>query len=68
MKKNMGVIDKVIRMCIAILIAVLYFTNSISGTAALISGVIAIVLVLTSFMSFCPLYRPFGINTRNKNN
>lgn len=68
MKKNMGVIDKAIRICIAIVIAVLYFTNSISGTVALISGIIAIVFVLTSFMSFCPLYIPFGINTRRKNN
>lgn len=66
MKKNMGVIDKVIRICIAILITVLYFTNNISGTVALISGIIAIVFVLTSFISFCPLYVPFGINTRSK--
>ena len=62
----MGIIDRVIRIGIAILIAVLYFTNSISGKAALISGIIAIVFVLTSFISFCPLYLPFGINTRNK--
>lgn len=66
MKKNMGAMDKVIRVCIAILIAVLYFTHSISGTAALISGIVAIVLALTSFISFCPLYLPFGINTRSK--
>ncbi len=62
----MGVMDKVIRVCIALLIAVLYFTHGISGTAALISGIIASVFVLTSFISFCPLYVPFGINTRSK--
>lgn len=63
MKKNMGTIDKAIRILIAIVIGVLYFTNTISGTMAIILGILAIAFVLTSFMSFCPLYLPFGIST-----
>jgi len=68
MKKNMGTIDKSIRLMLAIVVAVLYFSEVISGTAALILGVLAIVFMLTSFISFCPLYVPFGINTCKKDN
>ena len=66
MKKNMGAADKVVRILIALVIAVLYFTNTISGTLALVAGIIAGIFFLTSFMSFCPLYLPFGINTLKK--
>mgnify|MGYP001096074820 CR=1 FL=1 len=66
MKKNVGSTDKVIRLLVAVLIAVLYFTNVISGTLAIVLGVIAVVFVLTSVVSVCPLYMPFGINTRGK--
>lgn len=66
MKKNVGSTDKVIRLLVAVLIAVLYFTNVISGTLAIVLGVIAVVFVLTSMVSVCPLYMPFGINTRGK--
>ncbi|WP_140938666.1 YgaP family membrane protein [Sphingobacterium lumbrici] len=66
MKKNMGTADKAIRILIAIVIAALYFTNVISGTLAIILGILAVVFVLTSFISFCPLYLPFGINTSKK--
>ena len=68
MKKNMGTIDKSIRLMLAKVVAVLYFSEVISGTAALILGVLAIVFILTSFISFCPLYVPFGINTCKKDN
>lgn len=63
MKKNMGNADKIIRIIVAAVIAVLYFTNVISGTLAIVAGIVAVIFVLTSFMSFCPLYVPFGINT-----
>ncbi len=62
----MGTADKVIRILIAVVIAALYFTNVISGTLAIVLGVLAVVFVLTSFISFCPLYLPFGINTSKK--
>lgn len=64
MKKNMGTTDKLIRLLIAVLIGALYFTDTISGTTAVILGILAIVFALTSVISFCPLYLPFGINTR----
>ena len=63
MKKNMGLVDKLLRLVVAAAIAVLYFTHIITGTVAIILGVLAIVFVATSFMSFCPLYVPFGIST-----
>ncbi|MBK6611198.1 MAG: DUF2892 domain-containing protein [Sphingobacteriales bacterium] len=66
MKKNIGLTDKRIRILIAILIVVLYFTNTISGTLAIVLGIFAFVLALTSFISFCPLYLLFGINTLKK--
>jgi len=66
MKSNMGTTDKIIRIAIAALIAVLYFTKVIPGTVGIILLVLAVVFVLTSLISFCPLYLPFGINTGKK--
>jgi len=66
MKKNMGSTDKIIRLLVAAVIAVLYFTHTISGTVAIVLGVLAIVFALTSLISFCPLYVPFGIKTCKK--
>lgn len=66
MKKNMGTIDKVVRILVAIIIAGLYFGNIISGTVAIILLILAGIFILTSFMSLCPLYYPFGISTRKK--
>lgn len=66
MKSNMGTIDKTIRLLVAVIIGVLYFMNVISGTAAVILLVLAGIFILTSFISFCPLYWPFGISTRKK--
>jgi len=63
MKKNMGNTDRIIRVLIALVVAGLYFTETISGTTALILGALAIVFLLTSLISFCPLYLPFGIRT-----
>ena len=63
MKKNMGTADKTVRILIAVAIAVLFFTNVISGTLAILLGILAAIFVLTSFIGFCPLYLPFGINT-----
>ena len=63
MKANMGKTDKMIRVIVAALIAVLYFTNVISGTLGLVLLVLALVFVLTSLISFCPLYTLVGLNT-----
>lgn len=66
MKQNMGTIDKVIRIALAVLVGILYFTGQISGTVAIVLGVLAVVFVLTSLISFCPLYLPLNISTRPK--
>jgi hypothetical protein len=66
MKKNMGSLDKIIRILIAITVVILFYMNVISGTLALVLSVFAIILLITSFVNFCPLYLPFGISTRKK--
>jgi hypothetical protein len=66
MKKNMGTTDKVIRSLLAVAVAVLYILGMISGTAAIILGALAVIFILTSLVSFCPLYAPFGISTCKK--
>lgn len=65
-KKNMGTIDRIIRATLVVVIAILYFTGSISGTVATVLGVFAVVLLLTSSTGFCPGYWPFGISTIGK--
>ena len=67
MKKNMGSADKGIRVAIAIVIALLYYFNVVEGTLAYVLMALAIIFLLTSFISFCPLYAPFGINTCKTN-
>lgn len=63
MNKNMGRMDKTIRIVIAAIVATLYFTGAVSGTLGIVLLVLAGVFVLTSLVSFCPLYAPLGINT-----
>jgi hypothetical protein len=66
MTKNMGSADRGIRIAAAVVIAVLYLTHVISGTLAVILGVIAAVLVITSFVGVCPAYLPFKASTLKK--
>jgi hypothetical protein len=66
MKKNMGNEDRIIRVVAAIAIIALYFGGIISGTVATILLVLAAAFIATSFVSFCPLYLPFGLNTIRK--
>lgn len=66
MKKNMGVADKVIRVIIAAVIALLYYLRVISGTLAIVLMILAIIFIVTSLISFCPLYTLIGINTCKK--
>jgi len=66
MKKNMGTVDKMIRVLVAVVVLVLYFTHVISGTLAVILIILAVVFVATSLLGFCPLYLPFGLSTRKK--
>ncbi|MBL7874363.1 MAG: DUF2892 domain-containing protein [Cyclobacteriaceae bacterium] len=66
MKKNMGSADRVIRVILAAIVVVLYYTGSISGVTAIILLSLAAIFVLTSLISFCPLYLPFGLSTLRK--
>jgi hypothetical protein len=66
MKKNMGTIDRVLRILIVAAIAILYLTGVISGAVAIVLGFIAVAFMLTCFISWCPLYWPFGISTCKK--
>ena len=63
MKKNMGVTDRVARVIIAAILAILYFTDTVTGTLGIVLLVVAGVFLLTSLLSFCPLYFPCGMKT-----
>lgn len=63
-KKNMGTTDQIIRLAVAVVLAVAYFTGTISDTLGLIGLIVAVIFVITSIFSFCPLYLPFGISTK----
>ncbi|WP_421808196.1 YgaP family membrane protein [Flagellimonas sp.] len=63
MKKNMGGADRTIRILLALGVGTLYYFNVITGTLAYVLLALAAIFVLTSFISFCPLYTLFGINT-----
>jgi uncharacterized membrane protein YtjA (UPF0391 family) len=63
MKKNMGKIDISIRVVVAVVVAILYFSGGISGTFAMIAAILAAVFLLTSLVGFCPLYSVLGITT-----
>lgn len=66
MKKNMGAIDKVIRVIIAIAFSVLYFTGTVDGVLGYVLLALGAIFLLTSVISFCPLYAPFKITTCKK--
>lgn len=66
MPKNMGTVDKVIRIVLAIVVVVLFTAGQLTGVAAIILGILAVVFVATSVVGTCPLYLPFKIDTRGK--
>lgn len=66
MKANMGTADKGVRILVAVAIATLYFLSQISGTLATVLLAVAGIFIATSFLSFCPLYLPFGFSTKKK--
>lgn len=63
MKKNMGTADRIIRILFAAIFAALYFTGTVTGTWGIVLLVLAGIFILTSVVSFCPLYAPFGLKT-----
>lgn len=66
MKKNMGIADIIIRVLIALVVGILIYANVLSGTWALVAGIVSLVFVATSLFGFCPLYSLLGINTCRK--
>ena len=67
MKTNVGTVDTVVRILIALIVIGLYYMNVITGTLAIVLLVLAGVFIITGLIKFCPLYLPFGINTsKNK--
>nr|WP_081926286.1 DUF2892 domain-containing protein [Nonlabens ulvanivorans] len=63
MKKNLGNIDRIVRILFAVIVSILFFTNVITGTLGIILLIVGGVLLATSFMNFCPLYAVLGINS-----
>ena len=66
MKRNMGNLDRILRIIVAFAIIVLYFMHIISGMVAIVGLVLSGVFIVTSFIGACPLYMPFGISTQEK--
>ena len=66
MTKNMGSADRGIRLVVALVVAVLYFTRTISGTLAIALEIVAVAFLVTSFLGWCPSYLPFGLSTRKQ--
>ncbi len=66
MKKNMGTADRIVRLALAAVVAALYATSLISGTAGTILVILAVIFAATSALGFCPLYAIVGISTRKK--
>ncbi|MBN2729946.1 MAG: DUF2892 domain-containing protein [Bacteroidales bacterium] len=66
MKKNMGMADRILRVMLAVLAVVLYFTGVVTGTAGIVMLAVAGVFLLVSSIGSCPLYLPFGIRTKSK--
>ena len=62
----MGIADRVIRIVLAAVVAVLYFTNQLPMVAAIILGILAVVFLVTGIAGICPLYLLFGISTKRK--
>ncbi len=67
MKKNMGNADRIVRLIISAVLVWMYATGVIEGTLGIVLIALSAVFVLTSLVSFCPLYLPFGLSTRKNN-
>lgn len=64
MKKNIGSFDRIFRVFVALVVAILYFTDQISGIAAIVLGIVAVVFVFTSSAAFCPIYALLGLSSK----
>jgi uncharacterized membrane protein YkgB len=66
MTNNMGTIDRVIRLVIVVIIAALYFMGKLSGTLAIVLGIVAVAFLVTSLIGWCPTYAILGMSTKQK--
>jgi hypothetical protein len=66
MKQNMGSVDRALRVIAALIVAILYFTDQITGTIAVVLGILAVIFLLTSIIGFCPIYAPFKFSTKKE--
>jgi len=66
MKKNLGMLDRVLRFVVAIIIGYLFFTDQITGGIGIVLLIIAGVFLVTSLISSCPLYMLLGLSTRKE--
>ena len=64
LKQNVGTVDQIIRIIVALAIAVLYAMHVISGAVAIVLGIVAVIFLVTGLVKVCPLYLPFGLSTR----
>jgi hypothetical protein len=67
MTKNMGNLDRAVRLFVVLAIGIVYLMGQLSGTLAIVLGVVAVAFLLTSLVGTCPAYLPFGLSTRSKN-
>lgn len=63
MTKNVGTTDRIIRIAVAVIIAILYWQGIITGTLAYVLIAVAVALLVTSFIRFCGLYTLLGVTT-----
>jgi hypothetical protein len=66
MNLNMGTIDRIIRILLAITVGILIYMKTLTGIAAIILGIFAVVFVITSLIGTCPAYLPFKLSTKGK--
>jgi hypothetical protein len=64
MKRNMGLIDRIIRITFAVIVGLLFFTGQLTGIAAIILGILSVVFLITGALGLCPLYLPLNLSTR----
>jgi hypothetical protein len=63
MKKNMGMVDRILRTVLAVTVAVLYLGGQLTGIAAVLLGIFAVIFLVTSYVGFCPVYKLLGVAT-----
>ncbi len=66
MQTNMGAVDRLVRIVLAMVVGVLYFTGRISGYLAVILGIVAVAFLVTSAIGYCPAYVPLKLSTKRK--